>query len=62
MVHKWWHFIYGKEFKLETVARGNGYETCNGWEACKKCGAQIGEKYGYTHLGPFEFTVTTNSK
>lgn len=51
--HKWWHFIYGKEIKSETVFKGKNSETRNCWEECKECGKQLGEKWGST-----SFTIT----
>lgn len=52
--HKWWHFIYGKETKWETVFKGKNSETNNYWDICKKCGEQVGEKQGCT---TFHFEV-----
>lgn len=60
MEHKWWHFIYGKEIESEVVFKTKKTETQNSWDKCKKCGQQIGEKWGSTTFGPMVFHITDN--
>lgn len=47
-IHKWWHFIYGKELNSEIVLKTNTTETRIFWEECKKCKCRVGEKWGST--------------
>ena len=46
--HKWYHFVWGKENRSETIIDNGKIHTANYWEVCKKCGEQIGEKIGAT--------------
>ena len=57
--HKWWHFIYGKEFVSEVVSENISCKTSNFWYICKKCKCQIGEKEGCT---TFSFFIEISPK
>ena len=51
MKHKWWHFIYGTDIAQEIISKGTHFQTSNFCTECKKCGEQVGEKYGGTTFG-----------
>jgi hypothetical protein len=48
--HKWFHFIYGKQWKEEVIFKSEIVETKNCWYECKRCKEQVGKKEGYTRV------------
>jgi hypothetical protein len=56
MKHKWWHFVYGKEYKSEVVYEDKNLRTSNVWAICKKCKEQIEKTGGCT---TFTFNLKT---
>lgn len=60
--HHWWHSIWGKEAKTEEVFKDGNTSVSNCWYVCKKCGEQIGDKVGISHLSFPSFSVKEASQ